>query len=192
MFYADVYRDPDETKSPTRYHSLRWPDAIARLPVVPPATVPFIWQTDFAIEDDHPPPAYAKVASEQVPLEGTDELRSTVKKFHDALSGRDASAMADLVWFRAQDNHRYYSSFLPPPSKGTIAHGYGQSFNDPWAVPEWNPDRLVFTKRAEGRLVHVTGVDGHALTGTKLAGPKATFRLNPLLVRHQDGWQLYR
>lgn len=192
MFWAQILRDPDENVETEKYHHLKWPEAAAELPEPLPTPVPFVWENELTIEASHPKPYYADVKSEQVPLEGTDELRGSVKEIHDALAGRDAAKMTDLTWFEAQDSARYYPH-LPPPSKGTIAAAYTRGFDGPWDVPDWNPDRLLFTKRASGRLVHVTAVDGrHAITGRHTQRPDAHFLLNPLLVRHQGRWTMYR
>lgn len=192
MFWAEIYRDPDASEKPVRHATLKWPDAVAELPAPLPRPLPFVWQREVIVEDDHPKPLYADVPPEQFPPEGTDELRAAVKEFHDALAGRDARKLTDLTWFEAEDSARYYPA-RPPPSRSEIQSTYAASFEEPWTVPRWEPDRLLFTPRAGGRLVHVTAVDDeHAIRGAAAARPEAQFLLNPLLVRHQGRWQLYR
>jgi len=192
MFWADIHRDADETQKPVRTHELRWPDAVAELPAPLPQPLPFVWQREVTIEADHPAPYYADVPAEQVPAEGTDELRAAVKELHDALTARDANKLAELTWFEAEDSARYYPA-RPAPSRGELVAGYAGSFQEPWNVPRWDAERLVFTPRAGGRVIHVTGADGkHAVHGANAVRPEAHFLLNPLLVRHRGRWQLYR
>ncbi len=192
MFWAEIFRDADPSAKPVKFHELKWPDAMKELPEPPIAPVPFGWENHFLVAEDHPPPAYADAKAEQFPKEGTDELRAAVKEFRDALADRDASKLTELTWFEAEDSARYFPD-RPAPSKATIRSTYASSFEEPWDVPKWDPEQLVFTHRAEGRLVHVTGVDGrHAVRGNNSVRPEAEFLLNPLLVRHRGRWQLYR
>jgi hypothetical protein len=192
MFWADVYHDVDETQKPVRYHSLRWPDAIAELPHPPPAPVPFAWQHLFLVEETHPKPLYADVPPEQFPREGTEELRAAVKEIHDALAERDAAKLAELTQFEAHDSDRYFLA-RAPTTRAERQETFGSSLAEPWDVPKWDPERLVFTPRCGGRLVHATGTDGeHAIRGAAVQRPEAKFLMNPILVRHQGRWQLYR
>lgn len=152
---------------------------------------PAIAERAFVLDGDVPEPLWRSESPEEIPPEGTDELRAAVFTLHQALARRDARALVDAMLVKIQDLSRYYGGggLLDP---GEMQLDYEERFREPLEVSAFEPEKLRFQSLHGGRVVHVTRTDGERAIHAQNATRERGMSLDPFFVRQRGSWRLYR
>lgn len=191
-FNVFIYKGDDPDKDVTPIHKLSWPASWDMLP--PEARVlPHTTMSTFTVEADHPRPVLIDAAKPaDIPIEGTPELHQAVLEVHDALARQDGAKLIDALWMRIEDRKRYFGD-IPDAQRGPHVAKFKEVFADPWETPPFDLKRLVFESYLDGRVVHVTGVDGEpAIRGKSTVNEMQSFETDLTLVRHEGRWRTFR
>ena len=145
--------------------------------------IPYSFLGEFEIDEDHPKPPWDGVAPENVPGEGTDEMRMVVQDTIEKFRSGAAADFVDGMGARLDDMARYY----PPTdgiSRGALTKKYQVTLARRWEVLAFDPEVTRFEPRQSGRLIYVSRTDGHrVLTGRNLEDPLENIATDLVLMR---------
>ncbi len=203
-----VFVDDD---SRTRIHHAAWPEeweeaeakrkkaAAALLPegeldLTPPIDppLPYLHVSRFHVDDKNARPIYLDAPKSDFGPEGLPEQHEAVRRVFKAFQSGDADAFLGEHALKLEERQRAY----PDNGAFSIAHqrtGIAGHFSKPWRVRPTEMKELVFDKRADGRVAHVTRLtDGHTLEAVS-EDPEDPYFATDLFLTQQGGvWRVFR
>jgi len=156
----------------------------------PALIVPMARAVPFVVPPDHPRPVWLDAAKENVPTDGSAELRAPIRALEDALEAGNVDGVVNALSLRSAEYTRMerFEETKPAAARAAIA----QNVRAPFKVDRARDDDLVFTPIASGRAVRVTRRGGgNAIDAIRTDDPEVTYQASPLLVRHEGRYQLF-
>jgi len=151
-----------------------------------PTALPLLHTEVFPISAELPTPAYAKASREEVPEEGTPELRAAVFELYESFALRDAGRFEKAMEVKSGEFDRYYE--LPPNSKVEAM----EQMNAPWIMEPFNEHDLRFERYQDGRLVKVSRASGRpAVRAVHRDEPYLGWGTDFFLTRLDGRWRIY-
>jgi hypothetical protein len=142
-------------ESPVVY--FEWPREAKHLPHE--QRTPFRFETRFTPPGEIFSPAFLRASREEVPCEGTPDLREAVRRFHAAVETRDLDGFCEGLAWKARENERAYPDW-PDSSASDMRADMAGFFREDLRVRPLSLDEVHFEPRADGRLVHATHLGG--------------------------------
>lgn len=137
-----------------------WPREASHLPS--DRRVPFRFEARFTPPGDLFSPAFLEASAEDVPCEGTPELRAALQRFHDAIMARDLDGFCSGLALKAKEHERAYPDWKDSTAEAMRADMAG-FFHEDLRMKPLDVNDVHFESRAGGRLVHATHLGGGPL-----------------------------
>ena len=155
-------------------------------------TFPYRHESRFTLPDaDVYRPVFLDAPEQEIPSEGTPELRKAVQNLHDAVKSNDGSRFADQVALQFEEYERA-SGGVADTDVASQRKTSDEFFAHPIEVKDLEMDRLVFESRSNGRIVHVVRDDGRpVLMARATDDPSEQFQGNVLLTHHDGRWRAF-
>ena len=139
---------------------------------------------------DFPAPIWADAPLQSFPSEGTRELHEAVLELHTAYRMQDIDAFLKAMELKTSEFAKFYGQqpFLSPD---VARETYGESLRQPWNLAPYDPTKVVFERRANGRAAYARGHEGGpALMALHKTDPAQTWEASLLLARVGDRWRI--
>lgn len=167
----------------------RWPDFAADYPK-DEQKLPIVHETWFDFDEETPAPIWADAPLQSFPSEGTRELHEVVLELHTAYRMQDIDAFLKAMELKTSEFAKFYGQqpFLSPD---VARETYGESLRQPWNLAPYDPTKVVFERRANGRAAYARGHEGGpALMALHKTDPAQTWEASLLLARVGDRWRI--
>jgi hypothetical protein len=169
-----------------------WPREAMHLPR--DRRTPFRFEARFTPEGEIFTPTWLSSAPEEVPCEGTPELREALRRFHQALEQRDLDAYCDGLALKASEYERAYPGW-PESTAGEMRADMAGFLREDLRVRPLDLDEIHFEPRAGGRLVCAQNLLGgsviDAISMDKTPdGASARVSLDPVFTRRDGAWRI--
>jgi len=169
-----------------------WPREAKHLPI--DARTPFRWETRFTPPGDLFTPIHLSSMPEEIPCEGTDELREAVLRFHRAVESRDLDAFCEGLDLKANEYSRAYPGWPDSTAADMRADMVG-FFKENLMIRPLDIDHVHFESRAGGRLAHATHLcGGYLIDAVSLDptpdGEQSRVCMDLTFTRHNGEWKI--
>ncbi|MFT3764218.1 MAG: hypothetical protein QM820_01660 [Minicystis sp.] len=170
-----------------------WPREAKHLPEE--QRTPFRFEARFTPPGELFSPVYLESPREDVPCNGTPELREAVRRVHEALAAGDVDAYCDRLALKASEMERAYPNW-PQASAIDMRRDVEGFLNmDVRLRPLDVEEEIHFEPRAGGRLAHARHLGGgtviDAVSMDKTAdGESVRLSMDLTLTRHRGTWKV--
>lgn len=169
-----------------------WPeDAAARKDDKKPEELPWGLTVQFEMPEDHPRPYYMDLRPEEIPEQGTPDLREAVRRIHDALMQQQPRLFVDEMRLDFEEQRRYYPTDARL-SIGSVLPDVEAQFKKRMQVEPLPPEQLRFESRAGGRVALAMRRDGLPVLWAQGIDEQGHMNIDPMFVRKDGMWTLYR
>lgn len=184
-FDVKLMREEDDR---VLFHA-NWPDFAKDYPE-PEQKLPIVHETWFDFDEDTPRPIWADAPVESFPGEGTRELRDAVRELHDAYDRQDIDAFLKAMEHKTAEFQKFYGP-LPSLAPDAARETYGKSLREPWNLRPYDPTKVFFERRANGRAAYARGLEGGpALLALHKTDPVRSWEASLLLSRVDGRWRI--
>lgn len=168
-----------------------WPKAAEHLPES--ERTPFRWEDSFEPEGDLFTPIHLSVPPQAFDCHGNAALHDAVRRLHAAVQQGDVDEWAECLSLKFAERRRAYPG-NPDVDPGVDRAPIIDFFSRPLQVRPLDLHRLHFESCCDGRVAHVTHVEGgHVI---EAIAPDDTerrrLRLDPILTLVDGQWKVLR
>lgn len=178
----------------TVVHRVDWPELWKDMPAEE-RVLPTVHLSRFRADEALPKPIYDSSPRVEFGPEGTPELHEAVRRVFRAFAAGDTDAFIEENALKLAERQRAYPD-IPELATSQQRSKIAAQLGEKWQMRPTDLERfedLVFERRADGRVAHVSRRDGgYAIEAVNANDPTSIFSTDLFLTQQAGVWRIFR